>query len=417
VRLEVLTELVGEDCVYALVKLEPDASPLAERSPVNLALVLDRSSSMRGPRLNQAVRAAAEVVHRLDERDRLTIVQFDSAADIVFGPGRMDEKGRKRAFQVLAQTQAGAGTNISAGIRRGADALRGTFLRGAITRMLLLTDGQPSVGITDANKLGRLVSTEADEGVTLSTMGLGETFDDELLADLARLGRGGFYYLAGSADIAAAFGRELSGVFTIAARDTRLTIIPNKNVVSAEVLNRFPCRAVGDGLEVSMGDIAADLPKQALLRLELNEKDASRSCATLKLTYNHANGKPGDPHIAAVELDDDESNGAREVLLERLRLSSAIAVDLAWARRVSDDRETALAALSEIRRDIKDALDSDATHRESLSALLKDLDTAEKVVLDRAKRQAQSRRDLRERSHSVLLGISRVSKLPPPEED
>src|SRR5690606_16606288 len=124
-----------------------------ERPPVNLALAIDRSSSMRGPRLGQALAAAREVVARLDDRDRLTIVAFDGSARLVFGPDRVTAEARRDVDAALAALDSGAGTNLAAGLRRAADALRAGYVRDAVSRLILLTDGQPSIGITDPDRL------------------------------------------------------------------------------------------------------------------------------------------------------------------------------------------------------------------------------------------------------------------------
>ena len=96
-RLRVMADVAdGGVSVYLLIRLEADANAPAERSPVNLALVIDRSSSMRGPRLAQAVRAACEVVGKLDDRDRLAVIAFDGTARVAFGPDRVSEENRER---------------------------------------------------------------------------------------------------------------------------------------------------------------------------------------------------------------------------------------------------------------------------------------------------------------------------------
>src|SRR5262249_37081620 len=91
----------------------PFASPT--RRPVNLVLVLDRSSSMRGPRLAQAVLAVRRVLERLDERDRLGVVTFDAAARVIVPPGPVTDEARRRLNAELEKLDTGAGTNLAGG--------------------------------------------------------------------------------------------------------------------------------------------------------------------------------------------------------------------------------------------------------------------------------------------------------------
>src|SRR5690606_18324481 len=164
-RLRVMADLAdGGQSVYLLVRLEAEAASPTERRPVNLALAIDRSSSMRGPRLAQALRAAGEVVARLDERDRLTVIVFDGTARVAFGPATVTADRRAELQHALGSIEAGAGTNLAAAIRKGSDALRSGYVRGAISRLVVLTDGQPSVGVIDVERLCAMAEAEVQLG-------------------------------------------------------------------------------------------------------------------------------------------------------------------------------------------------------------------------------------------------------------
>src|SRR5262249_13941043 len=148
--------------VYALLRLtaEPQVSmvggpggtpyregPLASvtRRPVNLVLVLDRSSSMRGPRLGQAVLAGwpraravlavGRVLERLDDRARLGVVTFDAAARVLLPPGPVTDEARRRLNVELEKLDTGAGTNLAAGWRKGCELAAAGYVREAIARV------------------------------------------------------------------------------------------------------------------------------------------------------------------------------------------------------------------------------------------------------------------------------------------
>jgi Ca-activated chloride channel family protein len=397
-----------------LLRLSAEGERQDERPPVNLALVIDRSSSMRGPRISQALRAAADLLARLLPHDRLSIVTFDAAPQILCPPTSVTEDNRDGLLRLLSGLQTGVGTNLAAGIRAGSDLIRSSFVRGAIPRLLLLTDGQPSIGITDSAQLCAIVEQERERGVTTTTMGLGEGFDDELLAELARRGRGGYYYLATPADISAAFGHELDGVFAIAARQTEVKLLPHADIESVELLHRLPCRSLEDGLIIEVGDVAADAPRQVLFKLTRNADADGENGGTVTVTHKDREGTAGDPHIAGIEL---KNEGADEVVAERLRLRVASVVDTAWARRAGGHSGQALLALREVRTEVEKACEARAAPQAALDELLEDLNSAEKAIAEGASERERVRRGMREKSQVTLLGKSVLHRLSPRDED
>lgn len=417
-KVELLTDVGDEGgTAYLLVRLQASVPSTVERPPVNLALVIDRSSSMRGPRIAHAVEAASQVVQNLDSRDRLSVITFDSSARLVFGPATLTDDAKSTLLRALADIRTGVGTNLAAGIKKGSEAIRSGYVRGAISRLVLLTDGQPSVGTTSPVRLMAMSEKEAARGVTITTMGLGEGFDDELLAELAAHGRGGFHYLANAADIPGAFGRELAGVFAIAATGTELKLRPAEGILSVEVMHRLPSRPMDDGLAVELGEIAADTPRQVLFKMS-RRPDAGKRCGMLMVTFQHADGSAGDGHLLAVELpDESDPEHARAVTLERIRLSVAAAVDTAWARRASGDSVQALAALTQIKGEVKALCQHDLADRRALDSLLADIAEAETAVAKSSAERERARRSMRERSHITLLGHSTMRRLPPGDED
>jgi uncharacterized protein YegL len=446
-RVELLTD-VSEDgaTVYLLVRIEAEASPSAARMPVNLALVLDRSSSMRGPRIAHAVAAVRQVVQQLDARDRLSVIAFDASARPLFGPAGVTPETRRQLDAALEGLRTGVGTNLAAGIKKGAEAVRSGYVRGAISRLVLLTDGQPSLGITDSGRLCALAEKEASRGVSITTMGLGEGFDDELLAELARSGRGGFHYLASAADIPGAFGRELAGVFAIAATQTEIGLRPAEHITTAEVLHRLPSRPRDDGLIVELGELAAGTPRQVLFQLtratprpvakpdakidtksdtKIDTKPEVKSdtksdarCGTLTVTYRNPDGSAGDAHLLGIEAPAVVAREHRRIItLERTRLAVASAVDTAWARRASGDSMRALAALGDIKSEVLGLRAEDRADPEALDQLLRDIAEAEGAVVKSSAERERARRSMRERSHITLLGQSTVRRLPPGEEE
>jgi Ca-activated chloride channel family protein len=417
VRLEHITCAAERgNIAYLLVLLEAELSPQRPRNPVNLVLVIDRSSSMRGPRLDQALATACQVLARLDHRDRLSLLTFDSAVRTVFGPEPVTEVGRQRAVEAITAVDTGSGTNLGNAIKIGAEVVRSGFLRGSRSRLILLTDGQPTVGITNHERLCELVAREAERGITTTTMGLGEAFDDDLLAGIARFGRGRFYYLAEPADIPAAFGRELTGVFSLTATDVALKLAPCQSVRSVELLHRVSSRPVDDGLLVNIGEVAADAPRTLLFRLG-RSPGASFQLGSLTLTYRDVDGRAEHPRIFGVELSHPAPpEVVRAVTAERMRIAVAQAIDAAWVRRAGGDGLQALSALADVQRDLERERDHGSLALHDAEILLYEVRAAGEAILKTAVEREQARRSMRERTQITLLGHS-LSHLPLEDEE
>jgi Ca-activated chloride channel family protein len=409
-----LTAQPGEAAPAGTPYREPGAPGDLLRRPVNLALVIDRSSSMRGPRLTQAVLAVRRLVERLDERDRLAVVAFDAGVRVLLPPGPVTSDARRRLAGELDRLETGAGTNLAAGWKKGCELVAAAFVREAVARVVLLTDGLPSVGVRDAEKLAAIAEAEVARGVTTTTMGIGEAFDDELLGEVARRGRGGFHYLATPESIPAAFGRELAGVFAIAASRVEIKLVLEEDVSSCEVLHRLMTRAAPDGLVIEVGEIAHGAPRTILVRMRRGDAERTQLLAKAAVTYRDAQGREA-AHLVRIAAGHTSRDELAEVALERLRLASATAVDEAWARRASGHREQAIAALADVRSAIAGARDRNLAPRGLLDQMSFEILQAEEALAGAAREAERFRRAARERSHVTMLGHSVVRPLPGPE--
>jgi Ca-activated chloride channel family protein len=418
VKLEVRSERVAQgNMVHLLLRLTAPEHEAEQRRAAHLALVIDRSSSMRGPRLKQAVHAARELIGRLGPKDRLSIVTFDAAPTVVCDPGPVTDERKLEMEEALDSIVTGVGTNLGAALRTGADLIRKSYVRECIARVLLLTDGQASVGVTDAERLGAMSEAIYKAGVTTTTMGLGQGFDDNLLIDIATRGHGAYYYLADPSDIPAAFGRELEGVFSISAQETKIKLIPHPDIESVELLHKLPCEPLPDGLLIRVGDVSCNVPRQVLFRMSIAEGSTSGTAGKVSVTYKDAKGDTADAHIMGVPLPAESPiEDVQAIVAEDLKLRVANAVDKAWGQRTSGNAGQALLGLRQVHRAV--IKESDAGRCPALIAqdLLGDLARAEIAINQGAEERERVRRGLREKSQMTQMGHSVLYKLTPPKK-
>jgi Ca-activated chloride channel family protein len=257
----------GRD-VHLLVSVEAETD--APRAPVAVNLVLDRSASMRGAPLVAAVQAAQLLVERAGEKDYLGLLAFDGVPEQLVPLRAMEPEARKLLSERLSELRAGEGTALHEAVDSGAAAVRRLFIPGARPKMLMLTDGEPSVGprsVADFRALGTRV---ADSGMTVHALGLGRHYLPEILEALTGPSGTGFTHVDDAEGLSVAVAGLVAELFGEVGTDARVYVRPRG---FSEVLcrHRYPARVEGEALVASLGSLSHAFPRHALFtgRLEL----------------------------------------------------------------------------------------------------------------------------------------------------
>ncbi len=206
------------------VGLTGAALPAGERPAVNLALVLDRSGSMQGDRIVRAREAAIAAVQRLDERDYVSVVVFDDRIDVLAGAQTASEANKTAIVEKLRTVEARGSTAIFGGVSAGASEIRKNLARKLVNRIVLLSDGEANVGPSSPEELGLLGASLVKEGVSVSTLGVGLGYNENLMAALATRSDGNTYFIENGDDVPRIFDAELGDAFQVAARDVKLSV-------------------------------------------------------------------------------------------------------------------------------------------------------------------------------------------------
>jgi len=220
--------------VDVLVRVQAPDRPkngLPERQPVNLAIVIDRSGSMSGHPLHEAKRAAGFMIDNLKSSDRASVVVYDDDVNVLI-PSQQVEN-RLHFKSAISGVHSGGSTNLHGGWLRGAEEAAAHLNPRFISRVLLLSDGQANVGLTDLDEIATQCSKLADAGVSTSTHGLGEAFNEELMVAMARSGRGSNYYSETAESLLERFQEEFALLSALCARNIRLCLTPVPGVRSA----------------------------------------------------------------------------------------------------------------------------------------------------------------------------------------
>jgi Ca-activated chloride channel family protein len=248
---------VGEATRVSLVmRFGADASGTASaRRPLNLSLVLDRSGSMAGAPLKQAIRAAASLVDELHSDDRVSVVIYDDTAETIVAPGPAADKDRIKGL--LHKVLAGGCTNLSGGWLEGCKHVQKHGSREQVNRVLLLTDGQANMGIKDPKVLIETSRQKAAEGVITTTLGFGSGFNEDLLIGMARAAEGNFYFIESPEDVSQVFKIELEGLSSVVGQGLVVTVRPGETVEHGWMLNDYKTEERGKEIDVQVGDVYA----------------------------------------------------------------------------------------------------------------------------------------------------------------
>jgi Ca-activated chloride channel family protein len=286
----------------------PEAHRSGGRPPVNLAFVLDRSGSMDGQKIRLAAQAVEEAIGRLKPSDRFAVVVYDDQVETLVPGTLATPVARSEAIGRLRTVRARNSTDLSGGWLAGCEQVAGALTDGGVDRALLLTDGLANRGITDRDELARHARELRARGVSTTTFGVGNDFDEQLLAAMASAGGGQFYFIESAAQIRDHIGSEVGETLEIVARDVTLDVtLPDG--VRLESLGAFPARGRGGRTSLDLGDLVSGQEVEVPLRISfgfgtvgdllptvvsLSDREGVLDDASARLAWTYADDKAND---------------------------------------------------------------------------------------------------------------------------
>lgn len=236
--------------------------------PLNLSLVIDRSGSMSGERIEKVKQALLSFVHELREVDRVSIVTFSETATPLVDSQEVDDVRRIR--DAIDSIVAEGSTNICDGLMLGYKQVAEHYDENRTNRVILLTDGLANRGVTDSEEISALSKEFNDQGIDLSTIGVGTDFNYRLMRQLARTGRGLIHFVADEKDIEKVFENELQSLLTQAARQVTVEIEFGKGIVIDHAYGYSP--QYGEGkLTYSLDNLNAGATQVLPIRFSVSE--------------------------------------------------------------------------------------------------------------------------------------------------
>ena len=199
--------------VIVQVEIEARKNDDARRSPMNLCVVLDRSGSMEGAKIEKARQAAAMAVDKLADDDIFSLVTYDNETDLLIPPERIGDRDHREELKArIHRIQPGGSTALHAGVVLGAKQVRRFFDKERVNRVILLSDGLANVGPSRTTDLARLGRELRGDGIAVSTVGLGDDYNEDLMTALAEASNANYYYVKDAEKLPGIFAEELGAL-------------------------------------------------------------------------------------------------------------------------------------------------------------------------------------------------------------
>ena len=336
---------------FALFTVKGTSEGRETRRPVtHLVIAIDRSGSMAGKRLDNALAAARGALSRLSNDDVVSVVDYSTEARLLVPPTPLDDEATRNRidFQISTITAHGD-TCISCGLERSLDALRGRS--GLVDRVLLLSDGEPTTGVQSQDGLRRLAEDIRRAGASVTTVGVDVDYNERIMAGIAQQANGRHYFVDNPSELARIFELELEGLERTVARTAELRLDALDGVELVEVMDRS-FRRDGERLVVDLGSLAENEEKTVLVRVRVDPaRSGQKDLVRARLAYEEATtGRDGECEgvLTARFVRAPENLALDPLVEERVQRSSTLGT-LTEANRLFDqgDAESARRRLNE----------------------------------------------------------------------
>jgi Ca-activated chloride channel family protein len=313
---DVFTQRILEIRVQA-----PASANENSRPKINLGIVLDRSGSMAGEKLEYVKEAAWHVLDQLQAQDQIALVVFDNNVEVLSRSINVSNGNRFELKQLISKIDSGSMTNLRDGWLTGCKEIAAAAQDGTINRTMLLTDGLANVGETDLEILAQHAFELYKDAVSTSTFGVGYGFNEQLLEAMANKGGGNYYFIERPDQIAQIFLKEFAELVGITARKVEIKLdLPSS--VKWQVLGGWSSEYKKGSLHIYIGDMLSGKTQDIYIKLQIPaEVNKGELVMTAKV---FGQGEPGQLYedqtkvvLLYMEQKDVENAPVNKQLMER----------------------------------------------------------------------------------------------------
>jgi len=294
-----------------LIRLRGEEAGQAKRPPLDVAVILDRSGSMSGDKLLAVKQAALDLLKEIQPEDRISLVSYSDEVTVHTERLLADAAGVTTIRQQLLPIEATGGTALGPAMLHSLEILENAKRpEEVLAHVLLLSDGQANVGESDPKVLGLRASDGFGKGVSISTLGVGLDYNEDLMTKLADQGGGRYHFIEDSKAIPQVLADEMTGLVATIATGMTLEMRPSEGV-KVDTIFGYPTTSEGSLSRARIGSLGAGQSRDIILRVDLPKASGdSISLGVLALDFADLTSKGERSHAElalTVKLSPDES--------------------------------------------------------------------------------------------------------------
>jgi Ca-activated chloride channel family protein len=293
------------------------------RAPLNCAIVLDKSGSMSGEKIQKAKEAAIMALRRLNSNDIVSVVAYDDSVRVVVPATKLLD--RDAIEREIRKINAGGSTALFAGVSKGAAEVRKFLDRDRVNRIVLLSDGLANVGPSSPAELGDLGESLVKDGISVTTIGLGLGYNEDLMSKLAFKSDGGHYFAEETADLARVYKAEFGDALSVVAKEVLIRIRCAHGIRPVKVLNR-EADITGQDVVVMINQVYSEQEKYVILEVEVpaTSADRVRDLAVVDVSYANLQTKTTDELRSKVEVAFTDSERVVEEKTDKVAMADIV---------------------------------------------------------------------------------------------
>ena len=297
----------------------------AKRARVNLAIVLDKSGSMQGEKIQQARSAAIDAINLLHPDDIVSIVTYDSTVNVLVPATKLTDK--QSVIEKIRGIKPSGNTALFAGVSKAAAEVRKFLGKERVNRVILLSDGLANVGPSSPGELGSLGKSLLKENISVSTLGLGIGYNEDLMVKLAAKSGGNHLFIEEASELVDIFRQEFNDVLSVVAQEVDVKVEIPEGIRPVRVLGG-DADINGQKIVTRMSQIYSEQDRHVVVEVEVpeSEKGNKLKIAAVRVTYANMKTHESDTLTGKTEVKFSEDQEVVDKSMNQSALADVVAL-------------------------------------------------------------------------------------------